>query len=590
MSASSHCSQNLLDRLASLEHVNRVASMNSESLLSCLSEALQVCEQAIEDLERLLAVLGAQQQRYVELKDISMQLDSSVCGFSGCVSDMEAMVTLTESAWRDVKGSMSVKLKMMLSDLRVCETISLDASDPTEMEQLLQRIDELTCAKSKAEENLKLRSSEVFELRREIEALSASKIRASEQGTSATRSAVHSSDSKEELQALQLKLSKLDQDNQELSRLLVDFDSEQIAMKDFLEQQTNTFKSFVLCLVEYLSPGNSCTREDMQQHLADMLKFVDFSQGSDPTSADALQGSILALADLHPRHDQTEASQLKRELRDVAAALDHAVALHQEWLSSQACLLCESLTGDQGTSINADTTLLNTPDKDKPWQVVGELVSVSSAFKPPKELMTPPTPKSGNVDESRRSSLRPVQILSPPPSSPDHLDSSRGEEPKRSQDSEVAAPTDSPKLSAKSPWTPTTGRRGKLPPLRVTAVSAVNLRAHADQVYCRMRLNRETWHTALTPADRDPEWDESHVFQPDRVTRDLHVAILTGQHDLLGHVSVSLWDAGLQGMWDEGARARKALEVMSVDGASVKGVGGRPVLLHLDFSLDEEAK
>ncbi|EKX39854.1 hypothetical protein GUITHDRAFT_114104 [Guillardia theta CCMP2712] len=417
--AASTCVDELRRRMSCAHEANRRASESSAGFLSSLSVAVETSERAVEGLELSLADFVTRQQHLAsQSKSRSLQLDSSICSVGATVEDIEGILALSKAAWRHVQESLSHKLRMLLKEAKTCERIAGDAGDPTVYNGLVRTIDELTRTKKMVEEELKVRNSELNKLKRHVE-----KLKESDRASAAPPPA----EANQEWQTLQLKLTKVEQENQELSRLLVDFDSEQLAMRDHLEQQSNTFKSFLLCLLDFLSPVSSCTREDMQEKLVDLLKFIDFAEGSDSTSAEALQGSVLALAALRPA----------------------------------------------------------SVDQDKPWQVVGELVSVSSAFKPPKELMTPPTPKSDR-DESRRSSTRPLQILSPPPSSPDHLDS------------------------------PTEDSPG------------------------------QTWHTALAAADKDPYWNESHVFLPDRVTRDLHVALLSEHHDMLGHVSVSLWDAGLQ--------------------------------------------
>jgi len=103
----------------------------------------------------------------------------------------------------------------------------------------------------------------------------------------------------------------------------------------------------------------------------------------------------------------------------------------------------------------------------------------------------------------------------------------------------------------RSPWTPNPRtRRGPLPAIDITVVQALNMSAshlkcatgnspqNTDEgVYCRLRLNRETWHTDKAPllhGDGDTHgrsesgacepsgsglmasWGQSHTFMPDR--------------------------------------------------------------------------
>ena len=106
-------------------------------------------------------------------------------------------------------------------------------------------------------------------------------------------------------------------------------------------------------------------------------------------------------------------------------------------------------------------------------------------------------------------------------------------------------------------WTLLARRKGPLPPLEITVVRALNLSAGTGEasggIYCRLRLNRETFHTEVVPtvtgieerpnrsnsidtgcgAGLTAEWNQHHVFVPDRVTREVHVAVLTALHDVM---------------------------------------------------------
>ena len=194
--------------------------MSSAGLISSLAVAVETSERAVEDLELALADLVTRQQHLAsQSKSRSSQLDSSICSVSATVEDIEGILALVEAAWRHVQESLSHKLRMLLKEAKTCERIAGDAGDPTVYNGLVRTIDELTRTKKMVEKELKVRNSELHNLKRHVETLKES---------DRTRAARPPAEANQEWQTLQLKLTKAEQENLELSRLLVDFDSEQV--------------------------------------------------------------------------------------------------------------------------------------------------------------------------------------------------------------------------------------------------------------------------------------------------------------------------------------------------------------------------
>ena len=155
-------------------------------------------------------------------------------------------------------------------------------------------------------------------------------------------------------------------------------------------------------------------------------------------------------------------------------------------------------------------------------------------------------------------------------------------------------------------WTPLARRKGPLPPLEITVVRALNLSAGTGEasggIYCRLRLNRETFHTEVVPtvtgieerpnrsnsidtgcgAGLTAEWNQHHVFVPDRVTREVHVAVLTALHDVIGRASLLLADLREE-VWEGAHKDGRELPVLTMAGDAVVGSEGRPATVYLEF-------
>ena len=156
-------------------------------------------------------------------------------------------------------------------------------------------------------------------------------------------------------------------------------------------------------------------------------------------------------------------------------------------------------------------------------------------------------------------------------------------------------------------WTPLARRKGPLPPLEITVVRALNLSAGTGEasggIYCRLRLNRETFHTEVVPtvtgmeeeglnrsnsidigceAGLTAEWNQRHVFVPDRVTREVHVAVLTALHDVIGRASLLLADLR-EGVWEGAHKDARELPVLTMAGDALVGSEGRPATVYLEF-------